>query len=66
MRPIGICIVLGVVALEVGEGLVARVLLGSSYASCSLVVVVLGFVVVVVWGVMVLVENDYVNHFVLS
>ena len=46
--------------------MVARVLLGSSYASCSLVVVVLGFVVVVVWGVMVLVENDYVNHFVLS
>ena len=39
MGPIGICIVLGVVALEVGEGLVARVLVENNCIDCSLVLV---------------------------
>ena len=46
MRPIGICIVLGVVALEVEEGLVARVLVENNCIDCSL-----GFVLEVVVGV---------------
>ena len=56
---------LDAVALGVGEGLVARVRVGSNYVSCSLVLV-LGVEVGVEEVVKVRVENNDAYYFALS